>query len=180
MHGLRAVNNRYVAAGDGRDLHILHDAGYRGGKHGAAKLEPYWPGSKMSLPSPRRPHSVGGDASSQILNTSRPVSTLLRETKLRLAEAERGRPARPMHGWVDRDDANVSFTARQVPFTPRWDLPPAPPLSARPWSHQEARDGQLTLATTPRKAAPVEVEIEPIHMPARAGFSRTNIGGMWP
>eukprot|EP00930_Biecheleria_cincta_P035014 TRINITY_DN24124_c0_g1_i1.p1 TRINITY_DN24124_c0_g1~~TRINITY_DN24124_c0_g1_i1.p1 ORF type:complete len:181 (+),score=15.87 TRINITY_DN24124_c0_g1_i1:58-600(+) len=180
MHGLRAVNNCYVAAGDGRDLHILHDHGYRGGKHGAARLDPYWPGSKMSLPSPRRPRSVGCDANSQFLNTSRPMSTLLREAKARLAEAERGRPLRPMPAWAERGDANATFTPRQVPFTPRWELPPAPLQSARPWSYQEARDGQLTSATTPRKATPADVEVEAIHMPARAGFSRTNFGGMWP
>merc|ERR1712183_863934 len=102
---------------------------------------------------------------SQHLNTSRPMTTLLRESKLRLGEAERGRPARPMPAWVEREDANATFTPRHVPFTPRWDLPPAPLQSARPWSHQEARDGQLSMATSPRKAAPIDVEVEPIHMP---------------
>mmetsp|Transcript_31364 Transcript_31364/g.73157 ORF Transcript_31364/g.73157 Transcript_31364/m.73157 type:complete len:189 (-) Transcript_31364:71-637(-) len=183
--GIARINNHYVADGNGRDLTILYDAGYRAGRQGLDRVSKHWPKAKVMPAKLRRPpgltlgFSARIEADTQHLNTSKPSHRSVFEAKSKMGEELDMRASALMmstpklaksrsdpgltNGMVFERSRGISASMAKlhevrpstVPEVPRPKLLSADEMRTPMWERELARNPY-------------------------AGFARTSYGGYWP
>jgi len=187
--GLRRINNKYIATGQGRDLFIFQDHGWRSGKSGSGHSYGFLPRAttsemKLSRTSGSNPRL---DASRQHLSLSRSSGDIMRERKERME----------LSGWstggFSTNHLSSSTQAAALPglpgtptlgsrtvqkeFVPRWDVKPtldwtprAPRTSSAPASSSPDLGLMVAARSSPNSAASPS---------SRKAITRKPDGGFW-
>ncbi|CAE7482673.1 unnamed protein product [Symbiodinium pilosum] len=204
MYGLRLINNNYVANGTGKDVTIIYDPSFRGGKLGSVNQMQHFPNPKAGPAKLRKLPDTGLDARDegykQKLNCGKSAAVTVKEAKAKISDGSRFR---------FQDDANKTFGAvmslKSLPasrelirassapslqaaatcnFRTRWDLPAAmidnteAAAVSREEDLSDIKKGLLPTYWRPKDPAldwPAPGFLHPCH-----GFSRTDGGMPWP
>ncbi|OLP87243.1 hypothetical protein AK812_SmicGene31548 [Symbiodinium microadriaticum] len=95
MYGLRLINNNYVANGTGKDVTIVYDPSFRGGRLGSVNQMQHFPNPKAGPVKLRKLPDTGLDARDegykQILNCGRSAGVVVKEAKAKINEGRKFR-----------------------------------------------------------------------------------------
>lgn len=200
MYGLRLMNNNYTAAGDGRDLVINYDAGFRGGKLFQDKLPQHLPKPWVN-PRSSGKSRVSTEPHEQTLHLTRSTVFSVNEKKERLQASSKLHF--PMVSTTSLDQSVGSVVGASPGllrsasspgglgvssgFRPRWDTPAVSldcQLAVGEDPQKEQPFGQLpqletSMSGTWVPADPLLSWPAPRFLDPRHGFGRMESGCPW-
>jgi len=205
MYGLRLINNNYVANGTGKDVTIIYDPSFRGGRLGSVNQMQHFPNPQAGPVKLRKLPDTGLDARDegykQKLNCGKSAATTVREAKDKIGEGSKFR---------FRDDVTKTFgtvmSLKSLPasrelirassapslqaaatcnFRTRWETPASllDNGEKETTARQDEKPGAEKKSLLPTYWRPKEPGLDwpaPGFLHPCHGFSRTDGGMPWP
>jgi len=187
MHGLRLINNNYVASGDGRDAIVYHDGGFRGGNAGRDNISQHLHKPMAGSPKLRRQSTLGYnarvEASTQHLNLSKSSASFLQEVKEKIKKEEDTRTSLHNRGDLPellRSKSDPGLTG-STPFARSVGLGATSRMHPLASTSPKSLTQKLVTTSSFRGTQTAEPAwTKNLTLPVRSGYSRMPFGGVWP